>query len=100
MMKKIKNMWKYRNGCPKDESLESIDWAMLDVRLQKVYDMGYKKMEIISDDSFCLFFRIGSLNQLTNLVLNNNIRDVIGLGWKLSAVNKTLDGDLVIWYER
>ena len=100
MMKKIKNMWKYRNGCPKDESLESIDWAMLDVRLQKVYDMGYKKMEIISDDSFCLFFRIESLNQLTNLVLNNNIRDAIGLGWKLSAVNKTLDGDLVIWYER
>ena len=32
-MKKVKNMWKYRNGCPKDEPLESIDWSLLDVRL-------------------------------------------------------------------
>lgn len=31
-MKKIKNMWKYRNGCPKDEPLESIDLSLLDVR--------------------------------------------------------------------
>lgn len=100
MIQKIKNMWKYRNGCPKDESLESIDWSMLDVRLQKIYENGYKEINIISDDKFCIFFRINNLNQLSNFVLNNNITEILGFGWELSAVNKTLDGNLVIWYER
>lgn len=100
MIRKIRNMWKYRNGCPKDEPLESIDWSMLDVKLQKIYEMGYKEMNIISDDKFCIFFRIDNLIQLTNFVLNNNIKETLGLGWKLSAVNKTMDGYLVVWYER
>lgn len=100
MMKKIKNMWKYRNGCPKNESSESIDWSLLDVRLQKIYKMGYKEIYIISDNEFCIFFRINDLYQLSNSVLNNNITEILGLGWELSAVNKTLDGKLVIWYER
>lgn len=100
MMKKIKNMWKYRNGCPKDKPLESIDWSMLDVRLQKIYEMGYKEIHIISENKFCIFFRIDNLTQLSNFVLNNNIAEILGFGWELSAVNKTLDGNLVIWYER
>lgn len=94
---KIKNMWKYRNGCPKEEN---IDWSMLDIRLQKIYGMGYKEIYIISDNEFLIYFRISNLNQLTDVVLNNNIREILGFGWELSAVNKTLDGDLVIWYER
>ena len=94
---KIKNMWKYRNGCPKEEL---IDWSSLDVRLQAVYGMGYKEIYIISDDEFIITFRINNLNQLTDVVLNNNITETIGSDWKLSAVNKTLDGNLVIWYEK
>lgn len=97
MMKKIKNMWKYRNGCPKEES---IDWSSLDVRLQAVYGMGYEEIYIISDNEFLIKFRISNLNQLTGVVLNNNIKEILGFGWELSAVNKTLDGKLVIWYER
>ena len=100
MMKKIKNMWKYRNGCPKEEPIESIDWSSLDVRLQAVYGMGFEKLEVVDDEKFRIVFRLPHLNQLTNLVLNNNIRELLGDGWELSAVNKTLDENLVIWYEK
>lgn len=94
---KIKNMWKYRNGCPKEEP---IDWSSLDVRLQAVYGMGFEKLEVINDERFLIVFRIPHLRQLTNLVLNNNIRELLGDGWELSTVNKTLNGKLVVWYER
>ena len=100
MMKKIRNMCKCRNGYPKDESLENINWSMLNIRLQKIYEMGYKEIHIISDDKFCIFFRIDNLTKLSNFVLNNNITEILGFGWELSAVDKTLDGNLVIWYER
>lgn len=100
MMKKIKNMWKYRNGCPKDEPLESIDWSLLDVRLQAVYGMGFEKLEVINDEKFHIIFRLSQLRQLSNFVLNNNIRELLGDGWKVSAVNKSLDGKLNIWYEK
>lgn len=100
MIQKIRNMWKYKDGCPKEEPLESIDWSMLDIRLQGVYEMGYKELTVIGDDKFLLTFRLDNLKQLSNFVLNNNIRQSIGDGWKLSAVNKTLDEKLNIWYEK
>lgn len=93
-------MWKYKDGCPKEEPLESIDWSMLDIRLQGVYEMGYKELTVIDDDKFLITFRLDNLKQLSNFVLNNNIRQSIGDDWELSAVNKTLDGKLNIWYER
>ena len=100
MLKKIKNMWKYKDGCPKEEPLESIDWSMLDIRLQNIYEMGYKKIEVLSNDKFFLIFRLNNLTQLSNFVLNNNIRELVGDGWKISAVNKSLDDELRIWYEK
>ena len=93
-------MWKYKDGCPKEEPLESIDWSMLDIRLQGVYEMGYKELTVIDDDKFLITFRLDNLKQLSNFVLNNIIRQSIGDGWELSAVNKTLDEKLNIWYER
>lgn len=100
MMKKIRNMWKYRNGCPKDEPLESIDWSLLDVRLQGIYEMGFEKLEVINDEKFSIIFRLSHLRQLSNFVLNNNIRELLGDGWKVSAVNKSLDEKLNIWYKK
>ena len=47
-----------------------------------------------------LQFRLSQLRQLSNFVLNNNIRELLGDGWKVSAVNKSLDGKLNIWYEK
>ena len=96
----IRNMWKYRNGCPKEVPIESINWSSLDVRLQAVYEMGYEKIEVISDDKFRIVFRLPHLRQLSNFVLNNNIRELIGKDWKLTAVNKSLYGKLDFWYER
>lgn len=45
-------------------------------------------------------FQLSHLRQLSNFVLNNNIRELLGDGWKVSAVNKSLDGKLNIWYKK
>lgn len=104
MLMMIKNMWNYRNGCPKCkekmEENESINFSNLDVRLQKVYEDAYKGMTIVDEKCFHISFDIRKLRQLMNLVINNNIRDCLGEGWKLTAVNKTLNEELNIWYRR
>lgn len=96
----IKNMWRYRNGCPEEMELESIDFMGLDVRLQKIYENGYKEMIVFSDNKFKIVFNLNELNQLTYLVLGNNIREFVGEGWNITAVNKSLENNLYVWYER
>ena len=49
--------------------------------------------------NFFITFNLEELNQLTNIVLENNIRDILGEDWGIAAVNKSFDDKLHIWYK-